>query len=257
MSDELIEKSMDKLVDKAFSFLEKIVSPPLEELGGLMSDQVKYFRFKQQVKIILKAKEYLDQKGLEPKKVPLKTLAPLLEHCSWEEDTILQDKWASLLSSASLDDKNNDRYANYVEILRQLSAIEVKMLDKGYDDIRHGINYEDSLDDPFDVIAYSAHFSDKLRDHFIYTLKMSEYLNISRSDTELLIDNLFRLNLLYPYALYRSDKEKIPSDKSKDKTYAKEPLTGNSSLWHRDRYYDHVSFTVMGYDFVGKCRIDS
>jgi len=49
-----------ELINKAWSFLEKIVIPPLEELGGLLEDQVKFLRFKNQVKIITKAEDFLN-----------------------------------------------------------------------------------------------------------------------------------------------------------------------------------------------------
>ena len=69
-----------------FGFLADITRPPAKELGGLLADHVKYFRFKTQLKILKKAKEFHGLFGCKPQEVPLKFLSDLLDNCSWEED---------------------------------------------------------------------------------------------------------------------------------------------------------------------------
>jgi len=129
MTDEIAKKEINQLADKAFDFLGKVVNPPLEELGGLLADKIKFWRFKNQVNIVLQAKRFFEQKGVQPRKIPLKTLAPLLEHSSWEEDPDMQSKWASLLANAANPSYSYDIHLAYVEILNQLSPLEAKLLD--------------------------------------------------------------------------------------------------------------------------------
>jgi hypothetical protein len=120
-------------VNKASHFLEIILKPPLQELGLLVQDRVKLWRFKQQVNIINNAKVFLDKKGISPQKVPLKVLVPLLENGSLEEDFNMQQKWSSLLASAADPSNNNIFILQHIEILNQISSVEAKVLDMIYD----------------------------------------------------------------------------------------------------------------------------
>src|SRR5690606_40694522 len=80
--------------EKALDFIEKIIAAPIMEGTGIFTDKVKYWRFKNQVDIITKAREYLKSKGIEtPIKLPIKDVTTLLEYASFEEDEIMQDSW--------------------------------------------------------------------------------------------------------------------------------------------------------------------
>jgi len=128
MDDESTE-IQKTIVDNAFNFLGKIINPPLEELGLLAQDQIKFWRFKNQVRMLNKAQQSLAAKGINPRKVPLKTIAPLLEYSSLEEDENVQGKWAALLAKAADPSFSIDLCTIYIEILRQLSPHEVRILD--------------------------------------------------------------------------------------------------------------------------------
>lgn len=204
------------LVDKAVSFLEKIVNPPLKELGGLLSDKVKFWRFKNQINIIIKAENFLRQKGIQPKKIPLKTLVPLLEYSSWEEDPNIQTKWASLLANAVNTEFSYDINSSYVEILNQLSSLEVKILDFIYHEyICSGHPSKDVL-----CFTFGKGFKDLMCKRF--NISSEEKMNI-------LIDDLHRLNLIQPPIFY-----------------------GYKNVG--SRYYDSLQFTPLGYDFIKHCK---
>ena len=66
MRKELIEFGKTA-IDKASKFLELILSPPLEELGLLGKDQIKFWRFKNQVRILNLAQDYLKKKKRKSK----------------------------------------------------------------------------------------------------------------------------------------------------------------------------------------------
>lgn len=68
----------------------------LEELGGLLADQVKFYRFKNQVRILLKAQKFLGEAGVNPRRVPLKTLIPSLEEGKTDPET-LEERLPSLM----------------------------------------------------------------------------------------------------------------------------------------------------------------
>jgi len=209
-----IEK-ISQLADKASEFLGKVVNPPLEELGGLLADKVKFWRLKTQVNIILKAKSFLEKKGIQPGKIPLKTLAPLLECCSLEENPDMQTKWASLLANTANPKYSYDIHPTYVEILNQLSPLEAKLLDLLFNE------YERTPSNKKAALSFSKE-------------KICQVMNISSEKFDIIADNLFRLNLLQPPA-------------SHDGVFiGKYPIVL--------RTYEVIQLTTLGCDFVRHCR---
>ena len=97
-----IEKGIDVVKD----FVDKLITPPVEEFGLLLKDKVKSWRFSNQVNILLKAKKICEDKNINIKSISLKLLCPLLENASLEENDELQDKWAILLSNLVDSEQN-------------------------------------------------------------------------------------------------------------------------------------------------------
>ncbi|WP_298344430.1 Abi-alpha family protein [uncultured Algibacter sp.] len=185
--------------EKALDFIEKIIAAPIMEGTGIFTDKVKYWRFKNQVNIITKAREYLKSKGIEtPKKLPIKDVTTLLEYASFEEDEIMQDSWAKLLANA-MNPKNQFNTCHlFSQVLNQISVNELYLL--SYAKSRSYIMTSD--DRPY--------------------LDRGDLIRNSHSDFHtgpLLIDNLLRLRLIEEEPpkfkealtsetyLYREDKE--------------------------------------------------
>src|SRR5438093_870698 len=82
--------------------LRTIASPMAEELGLTLQDHVKVFRFQRQIRLLQKAREILDREGVEPRRVPLKLLAAVMDNATLEEDDSLQDMWAALLANHAM-----------------------------------------------------------------------------------------------------------------------------------------------------------
>ncbi|WP_299157132.1 Abi-alpha family protein [uncultured Tenacibaculum sp.] len=116
--------------EKALNFVEKIIASPLIEVTGVLTDKVEFWRFKNKVNIILKAKEFLKEKGIEtPKRIPVKDLFTLLEYSSYEENDFMKDSWGRLLSN-SLDPQNKfDSNNIFIQILNHLSCDEIILLE--------------------------------------------------------------------------------------------------------------------------------
>lgn len=89
--------TIEKGPELAKDFLGRLINPTAEEVGLLISDNIKYFRFKNQVRILLKTKDYVEKKNIKIKEIPIKILVPLLENASLEDNDSLQNKWANLL----------------------------------------------------------------------------------------------------------------------------------------------------------------
>ena len=130
MSDlNLKSSTVEKGLEIAKDFLDKLVMPSVEETGLLIKDKVTYWKFKNQVKILNKAKEYCEKHGINPKTVSFKLLVPLIETSSLEEDELLQDKWAILLGNLVDSDQNIENHV-FPYILGQISTNEYLILEK-------------------------------------------------------------------------------------------------------------------------------
>lgn len=125
--------AIEKGVDLAKDFLDKLVMPAVEETGLLLKDRVTLWKFKNQVRMLNKAKAYCEKNNISTKQVSLKLLCPLLDYSGIEEDEILQDKWAILLSNMVDSDQNIENHV-FPYILSQLSTNEFLVLEKVYDD---------------------------------------------------------------------------------------------------------------------------
>lgn len=78
--------------------------------------------------IVSKAQEMLREAGVQPVPAPLKTLVPLLQYASLEEDRGIQERWAALLANTATTGATTVSLA-FIEILRQLSPEEARLLD--------------------------------------------------------------------------------------------------------------------------------
>jgi NurA-like 5'-3' nuclease len=176
---ELAKEAIKDSIEAAKEFAGKLISPGLEEGGGIIQDTIKFWRFKNQINILLKAKQFLEEKGIKPQKVLPKTLVPLLENGSLEEDEDMQNRWAALLSNAANPEINRNIKPAFIEILKELSPLEAKLLDLIYDEIHRTGN---DLSRPF------------IKD------KICATFNINEMEFKIIADNLFRLNVCQPAA---------------------------------------------------------
>ena len=131
MSDKKIDitsTAIEKGLDIAKNFLDKLIIPTVEETGLLFKDKVTMWRFQNQVKMLNKAKEYCEKNRIDPKKITLKVICPLLDYAAIEEDEVLQDKWALLLSNMVDSDQNIENHV-FPYILSQISTNEFLVLE--------------------------------------------------------------------------------------------------------------------------------
>ena len=128
---DIKSSTIEKGLEIAKNFVDKLIMPSVEETGLLVKDQITLWRFKNQIKMLNKANTYCEKYNIEPKKITLKVLAPLLEYSSLEEDEQMQDKWSLLLSNL-IDSEQNIENHVFPYILSQLSKDEFFPLEKVY-----------------------------------------------------------------------------------------------------------------------------
>jgi len=96
---DITSTAVEKGIDLAKDFLGKLILPSIEETGLLLQDKVTLWRFNNQVKMLNKAQAICEKNNIKPKTISLKLLCPLLDYTGLEENEILQDKWANLLTN--------------------------------------------------------------------------------------------------------------------------------------------------------------
>jgi hypothetical protein len=108
------------------NYMSKFLTPPLEQVSELITDKLKYYTFSNQLNLMKKAQEKMDELGLSPKNtIPLKLGIPLLEAASLEDDDRLQELWANLLVNSST---SFSLERSFISVLEQLSPLEAKIL---------------------------------------------------------------------------------------------------------------------------------
>ncbi|KGE14630.1 Abi-alpha family protein [Sphingobacterium deserti] len=144
MSDEILKDISEfvgasvvskELLKKSENLLTSLFGPSFKEFGGLLSDNVKLRRFKNQVKIFTEAEEFLKNNNIEAKSVNLKVLAPLIEFSSLEEDESLQKKWSNLTVNILRGDSSIMLQQNSITVLNKISTEDAALIDMIYDEL--------------------------------------------------------------------------------------------------------------------------
>ena len=129
VSTELAKEGISGAVEAAKEFLSKLVGPATEEIGLLLQDQVKLYRFKNQLRILAKAEAMLLKAGRTPNAVPFRTLLPILEAAASEDDESLSNKWAALLANSAAKAEAYASHPSFPRILSEIAPIEARFLD--------------------------------------------------------------------------------------------------------------------------------
>ena len=113
----------------AKGYADIILKPPLEQVGGILSDTIGLWRLKNQVNVMLKAKKFLEDKGVKkPTKLQPDIFVPLLEQASYTEDETLSDMFARLLAANADAERSNEVHPSFAKVLGQMSAFDAKVL---------------------------------------------------------------------------------------------------------------------------------
>lgn len=120
--------TIEKALELATKFLQNLVGPSVKEMGLLLGDNVKLWRLKNQLRNFEIIKKKTSAKNIKFRKIDLKVLLPYLDGVSLEEDELLHEKWANLITNY-IDSKKNLTITVYPNILKQLSTNEIKIID--------------------------------------------------------------------------------------------------------------------------------
>jgi abortive infection alpha-like protein len=124
-------------IELVSDFAQKLLGPAAEEAGELFRDEVRDLRQRRWLKRLARAKELAEASGRDVKSVPLRTLLPLRDAASLEDEPELAEMWSALLANASTNSEGGAARPAFVEMLRQLSPEDAAELSRRW--VRHGL----------------------------------------------------------------------------------------------------------------------
>lgn len=237
------------LLQKSEKLLVSLFGPSMHEVGGMIADQVRLRRFKNQIAILEKAHKYVEEKGIKPKSLDLKVLAPIVEYSSLEENINIQEMWCRLIANALTEDRTVRLEKKCITILSNISIDEAIFFKKLYSvaDRRRDVNF--------------SNLSAKAKSHRkIYSSKQlsiaKTYLPLNLIYKEIGIDSVDSGMLIEGLVSLEIAKWDVPSvDISAEKSYDDpNDLSIDVDLTLDDP--DGIYITNLGEEFVKICSIN-
>jgi hypothetical protein len=145
---DLLKVGAQEAMKPFANLLERLFGGVVDQIGGVWSDQMKVRRFERQLKLFRRVQELIEDSGIEPQLVADKIGIPLLMAAPLEDDPGLQELWACLLANAATIRGSVE--PSFVEILKQLSPQEAKLVDLFYQRAR---GWLETTQTPVDQLA--------------------------------------------------------------------------------------------------------
>ena len=185
-SAKLGEKGLET-AEKVGGFIAKVFKEPIAEVSGLITDKLRFVRWKRMVTMSDEVNQILTEKGIaDTKAVPPKIALPIFEDSSLEDDPNIQFLWNHLLANAMNPQFNDEIRYGFIEMIKNITGIEAQLLDNFYELLRkEGKIYP-------------------LEDMHKYSLKKEQLikmLNLSTDQYALAANNLMRMQLIGPAIL--------------------------------------------------------
>lgn len=236
-----------ELIEKSDGLFKSLFGKAFTETGEMIADQVKFRRFKNQLKIFKDAEAYLAKNEFDPQKINLKVVAPMIEFSSYEEDANLQKLWSNLIANILTKPFPVVLQQNALEVLNKISNDEVKVLNYIYE------NLLTTREERFRKISAQPSFQKRITkpedlriDTFSFKIReIAERLHMVENEIEIIISNLAALGTLK----YETTVEVSSAEKSSEDP---EDTSVDIDLDVYD--YDRIRLTRLGYAFVEICK---
>ncbi len=218
-SAKLGEKGLE-IADKAGRFFAKVFKEPVNEISGIITDKLRFIRWRRMVQMADEVNKILDEKKVEDTRaVQPKIALPILEESSLEDDPNLQYLWNHLLANAMNPNFNDEIRYGFTEMIKNITGIEALILSEFYKILEK----ENRLTPLSEIHNYSLK-----KEQLIDGLKMSP------DQYAVSANNLMRMQLLGPAVLKGGVK------------MGSEPLTIFKGI-------DAVTLTPLGVKFIEAC----
>jgi hypothetical protein len=126
------EKSLETS-EKVGGFFARVFQEPAEEVAGMITDKLRFVRWRRLLKMIDEVNCILSERGAHvPRAVAPKLALPIFEEASLEEDPTLQRLWSSLLANAMDPNFNGEIRYGFIDMIRNMTGKEIAILDYMY-----------------------------------------------------------------------------------------------------------------------------
>ena len=173
--------------EKVGSFFAQVFKEPITEVSGMLTDRLKFARWKRLVELQSQVNEILSNRLIsDTRSVAPKLALPLLEEASLEEDADLQKLWSHLLANAMDPSFSGDLRTGFVEMIKGLTALDAGILEFFYKVLKR----EGHLTPLEGVIQYS-----------LKKEQIMQSLNTTEADYQVSAFNLMRIQCIAPAVL--------------------------------------------------------
>jgi hypothetical protein len=134
------DKAIEEAAKTARHYLDSILLEPLSEFGLLLRDKISFWRFKNQVNIVEKARVFLETRsvdvtGIADSVLP-EQIVPLIEAGGEISDPQLSDMFASLLASSIDPSTSKSVHPSFAKVLNQCSSFDARVLNQVISEVR-------------------------------------------------------------------------------------------------------------------------
>jgi len=180
------EKSLE-FSQKVGGFFAKVFKEPIEEVTGMVTDKLRFVRWRKLVQMSDDVNKILEDKEVnDPRAVSPKLALPIFEEASLEEDPSLQQLWNHLLANSMNPDFNGELRYGFVDMIKNITAIEVSILNNFYETLKS----EERLNNLAELSNYS-----------LKKEQIQRIVNISVDQYQVSIHNLMRMQCIGPAVL--------------------------------------------------------
>lgn len=190
----------------------------------------------------------MESKGIEPKQINLKTLHPLIEYSSLEEEEQLQVIWSKVIANISSYETEQSLNLKCIEVLKEITASEILLLDTFFQ------KFEEDKKTTLDKWKSSNYFKNRTKvyaDNSVFaSWDYKEKLNMSQEELDLYIDRLISFGILKFEAPDLHESREVIGIGYGDYHEGVEVKTYDLQTSER------VHFTNFGIYFVRLCKFD-
>jgi len=130
-----VAKVVEKIADPVIDLLQKVAGPAAEEIGLTLRDSVHVYRVRRAYRLAEKFSRFCVEQRVQPRRVPLNILLPVLDAASVEDTESLHSMWTNILCAAAIPGAKSQPYPAFIATLKQMSLEEVVFYNALYDDL--------------------------------------------------------------------------------------------------------------------------
>lgn len=244
-----------QILDKAEKVISTILGPSANEIGEMFADKIRYKRLKNQIAIFSKTADLLEKNNLQANALKLKTLVPLIEKSSLEDDELLQNKWANLISNMCSSPETGLE-PKLVKTLSNLSSLEAQVLDYIFERFtsERKQQFEKSKDSKW--LNYVKEEDIKLHNVVIRLRWIKERFRLNEEFAKIYVDNLESLGLIR----YEEPEIEIQNDSRSAEVKMEESMGQyvdlDLDIYANYNQSDDFYLTAYGFYFINQCKVN-